>query len=80
MAARATGHLSREQRALIEEAISNGDFRNFEDFEDFALRQAVSQLSLRKLQDESRRRRHSPQRILEEARAVRRAVAKKYEA
>ena len=80
MVSRATRNLSREQREMIEEAISEGRFRNMEEFEERAVQQAVAALRLRKLQQAASRRPHSPSEILREARAVRRAVAKRYEA
>jgi hypothetical protein len=78
MAARAARTLSREERELIEEAIAHGDFRDLEDFETFALRRAVAQLRLKKLQAMAGKQKHTPEQILKQARAVRRAVAKRH--
>ena len=78
MVTRAARNLSRDQRALIDAAIAGGTFRDLEEFEDFAVRQAVAHLRLRKLQEGARKHPHTPAEILREARAVRRSVAKKY--
>lgn len=78
MAATLSRHLSREERELIDEAIARGDFKDLQDFETLALRRAVAQLRLRKLQALTSGKRHSPEEILREARKSRKAVARRH--
>lgn len=78
MAATMARHLSREERELIEEAIARGDFLDLEDFETLAVRRAIAQLRLRKVQALASHKQHSSEEILKEARRSRKAVARRH--
>lgn len=81
MAARAIRHLSREERELVERSIQSGRFRDLEEFEEFAVRQAVALLllaELRQLREARGGKRVSPARIQREIRKTRRALAREY--
>jgi hypothetical protein len=81
VATRATRSLSREERDLLARSIQSGRFEDLEDFEDFAVRQAISLLLLEELQQMRAARgpkRLSAARIEREIRRVRRDLARKY--
>lgn len=81
MAARASRHLSREDKELVERSIRAGRFEDLDDFEEFAVRQAISLLLLEELQELRAARggkRLSAARIQREIRRVRRELAREY--
>ena len=81
MAVRVHHHLSRDEKELVERSIKSGRFRDLEEFEQFATRQAVALLLLDELRQLRRSRggkRLTPARVQREIRAVRRRLAKAY--
>ena len=81
MAARAIRQLSWEDRDRVERSIKSGRFRDLDEFEDFAVRQAVSLLvleELRQLREARGGKKVSPARVQREIRRARRALAKEY--
>jgi len=82
MAARALHHLGRPERDLLARLIAAGEFHDEADFEEFAVRRALAQLRLQELWSLRERKpqtKLTTEKILREARSVRRAVARKHE-
>jgi hypothetical protein len=81
MAARVHRYLSPDERDLVERSIKSGRFRDLEEFEQFAARQAVALLlldELRQLRQSRGGKRLTPARVQREIRAVRLRLAKEY--
>jgi hypothetical protein len=81
MVASALRHLTPEGRALLKRRIESGQFRSELEFEEFAIRAAISRMQwdeLRRLRADKPPPRYSDEQILREVRKVRRAVARKH--
>jgi hypothetical protein len=81
MAARAAGSLSPAVREVVGRSIKAGRFRDFDEFQDFAIRQAASLLLLEEIRKARARRggkRMTQAEILREVKRVRREVARQY--
>jgi len=81
MAARAPSPLSPAVREVVGRSIKAGRFRDFDEFQDFAIRQAASLLRLEELQQARAKRggkRMTKAQILREVKRVRHKVARQY--
>lgn len=81
VAARANRNLSPEGRELVRRSIRAGRFRDVEEFEDFAVRQAVALLlveEMRRLRVARKGKRPTAARIEREIRRARRELAREY--
>ena len=77
----ASRRLTPDDREVVARSIKAGRFRDFDDFQARALKQAVARLllvELRQLRDESGVKRLTPAEILREVRKVRHEVARSY--